>query len=306
MDIIRITPSTFHRSIPLNGLDCVEQVLNLHAFGTPYRHNLRMVSRADLSGQVKLMNQGITDRVFPMIQGSPPSIFVQRFMMEIRAQLLHHDSHSMVFDHSVQGAFAQTYVNVQVLDRDANVYGLSITTVLGDKAEKDLADCLRIQRCLLWTSLTVATHPVDGTCFEFDFEEVLRKLDVLLLTGWISGVELAEYIFKGDPYEGAPPFVLRQDADLEVSICMSDVGARIQSGPGWETDDMWSRQGALLRGNLRNFLNDPFAFHVPTFRITITRTKERASKQRKPIWDTRLQRRAIQLRDQIAEALTST
>lgn len=294
----------------MQGLDSIEQALNTFARG------ITSGSRATEQHQVQAIGQsqgGLAQAFYflaaPHMQGAGNSFVQDRIMSEARAVLQSRDSWSRHFDYDGMGPFFKTSVEIEVLDRNADLYALGIhAAYVGDKPEEGLAEHLGIARTLVWASVEVETAPINGNGFEFDFETILRKLDEVLGTDWASGEQVAESMMTTDKYrESKASFVLHEDVDLRVTLTPGRVERRFDYSnrdAAGNPADTWSVEGAVLRGKLDESYDRDGTFAPPTFVVSLRSAHgDPDSYRTTTIYEPEKKAQALELRYRIAAAL---
>jgi len=311
MDIIQVETHQHDRYIPIQGLDSVEEALNTFARG------ITSSSRATEQHQVEAVGQsqgGFAAAFYvfsaPHMRESGNGFVQQHIMSDARVALQKGSKWSQHFDYDGQGSFFKTSVDINVLDRETDLYALGIHAAYVGGYEEGLADHLGVPRSLVWASVEVETMPINDNRFEFDFETILRRLDNVLNTNEVSGEEVIQVMMALNSYnESKASFVLsHKNQDVTVTLSPGVVDGRFDYGNRDNSNqpaDTWEVEGSIMRGRLRESYEERGKMAAPTLVISLRSAYTDVYDGTLPIWDPEKKAFALELRDHIASALRS-
>lgn len=307
MKIVQVSTHQGRRYIPVKGWESVSKAINTYANGFTRGAKATEQVTADAIGKSHGSNGGLAVGMFllggAMVGGR--SQLVDNLLKEAEEGLKTRTKFSKSYDYDGMGtSFFKTSVDIEVLDREQDMYGIGIyAAYVGDKPEEGLAEHFGIPRTLLSCSVEVETKPLSGNRFEFDFEPVLRKLDMVLDTKKITGKQVVAAMMTKDDDRSAS-LVLQVKDGLEVRIQPGRVESRMKYSQG-KPQDTWSSKGSVLSGELQRDYgnNDENAKATPTFLIVICSSQKDGWRGSLPIWQPDLQQKAIDLANEIAAAL---
>lgn len=306
MEIQDVRTEKYFRYIPLKGWESVVTAITTFAGGATKgarateNHQMQAVGRSE-----DALGLAVYSLRAPHMKGATNN-FLEELLTSAEAALSTRDRWHRGYDYDGYGPFFKTGVDILVLNREEDMFGLGISAAyVGDEPEQGLAEALDIPRALLRATVIVETAPADEEHFEFDFEELLRKLNGVLDMESIGGEEIASLLVAGenDPLRSNPPFVLNYDEDVQVTISPGRVERRVYTELG-ESEDMWmwEASGPVLRGLLRNLYEDPDEKVTPTVVITASAT-EGEDGRTPAIYKQKDKQKILALADSIAEAL---
>jgi len=298
MKITGVSVNECRRYVPLKGWESVTKALTDFASGaTCHSRSAETKSINDIgeSSADGAMAVGLYLYAGALTGGR--SDFVDRLLAEAKTKLSSKDGFSKSYDYDGVGAFHKTIVDIKVLDRKQDLYGIGLyAAYVGEKPEEGLAAHLGFPRTLLWCAVETKTKP-RGKRFEFDFERTLRLLDPTLGTEGIAGTSVVEALMASKD-DDSPSFALPDKDGFILRIGPGRIGQRLMYERGKEPHDTWSAVQAKFSGELaRDYTSpDPKATRAPTFLITV-------SSGTGPIWQPDRQARAVALANEIAAAL---
>src|SRR3989344_310884 len=306
MKIVQILTQENRRLIPLKGWDSVTKALNAFANGFTRGAKATEQVTADALGKSHGSNGGLAVGMFllggAMVGGR--SKLVDNLLKEAKESLKTRTKFSKDYDYDGMGTpFFKTSVYIEVLDREQDMYGIGLNAAyVGNKPEQELAEHFGIPRTLQSCSVEVEAKALSGNRFEFDFEPVLRKLDMVLDTKKITGKEVAAAMLVKDD-DSNPTFVLQNKDGLEVRIQPGRVERRMKYTQG-KPRDTWSSKGSMFSGELqRDWDGDENARATPTFLIVICSSQKNGWRGSLPIWQPDQQQKAVDLANKITKVL---
>jgi hypothetical protein len=309
MKILSVSVKERRRFVPVKGWDSVVNAITL--FSNGYAAGSRETQRVtEESVETTTGALGSAFFVLAGIEIGSRSKLADKLLKEAEQALKQRNKFSVSYDYDGMGTpFFKTSVDITKLDEDMFTIGFWAAYV-GDQPEEGLAQHLNIPRTLLDCSVVVETQPVAGGRFEFDFEEVLRKLDNVLAVKDTAGWQVIQNLLTEDESgESGKSVVLAEDLGLVVSIRPDRIDNRTASDPSTgKWCDTWKSDNGVLSGNLRRDYNkeDENAKATPTFLISVTSADQLNHghyKETKPMWCPDEQKRAVALAHEIAAAL---
>jgi len=304
MKIVSATNKANYRHIPLLGWDSVVSALNTFARG------LAKESWATTDHQIEAINQsqgafglGVYFLGASHLTANPSS-FVDELLVKAHNTLKTGDRWSRSYDYDGVGVFFKTTVEIGFLDRDKEMYYLSIhAAYVGDAPEEGLAERLGVPRALTGTSVVVEVKPTSETTFAFDFDKILYALKDVINVGKLTGKYITSIWMNTtrDKHSGSPSTVLFRDGEIEVVLSPG----RIEDRWKWEngnTTDTWQSKGATLYGLLDESYDDEKDYDEPTLVISVRRhSQDRFN--RKPFYLPEEKEAVLDLTQHIADAL---
>ena len=308
MEIVKISTHQNRLYIPVKGWESVTKAINTYANGFTRGARVTEQVTADAIGKDHGPNSGMAVGMFLIggVKINNCSQLVENLLKEAEECLKKYTKFSKSYDYDGMGtSFFKTSVDIEVLDREEDMYSIGIhAAYVGDEPEQGLASYFGIPRTLLSCSVEVETKPLSGNRFEFDFEPVLRKLDLVLDTKKITGKKVVASMMKEDKDKVAS-FTLQIKDGLEVYIQSNRVESRMKYSQG-KPRDTWSSKGSILYGELQTDYEskDKDAKATPTFIVVVCSSQKDGWRPR-PIWQPDQQDKVIYLANKIAIALKS-
>lgn len=305
MQITTISTSQNRGYVPIKSWDGVEAALN--AFNNGSINDSRATNKK-LYDDLGDTGGGMGAALITMgnaFMSEQKSDFVARMLEQAKSSIDDCGSWRGDYDYDGMGtAFFKTSVDIVLLDKEEDIYGIRLNAAyVGDKPEASMATHYNVERGIKQCVISIETEPASPDRFTFDFEIILRKLDGILATNEISGVEVAKAMMNSDSWS-TPTFTLPGAEGYIVTIQPGRIGHRMNRVDD-ELVDQWSTNGSCLSGNLQRDYesDDENAKEKPTLRITVK--KEGASDYGHDgvIWKTDEQEKIIALSNKIAAAL---
>ncbi len=305
MKILNVSIDERRRFIPLKGWESVKSAIVTFEQGVRGSRDTEQVTIDAISDRSGPMAVGLFLLASVKTEGS--SRLVEKLLVEGEKVLAKQDEYSKHYDYDGMGtAFFKTGVDIKVLDRPQDMYGIGIwAAYVGDKPEKGLAEHFGIPRALLSCSVEVEVEPSAENSFQFDFEPIAHKLEAMFETK-MTGKQIAEAMMKQNKYdESKPGFILQRADGLEVSIKPGRVESRFVYRQAKR--DTWSINGSLFSGELQeDFKSEKRgAKATPTFLVTLSSSDEDKQGYSRPIWNPEEQKKATDLAGKIAAVLRS-
>lgn len=305
MQITEISTSQHRDFVPIKGWEGVEAALNAYNSGSIDGSRATEQKLYDDAGDAGGGMGAALIGLGNAIMEQQKSNFVARMLEQAKPSIADCGSWCGDYDYDGMGtAFFKTTVNIVLLDKDEEVYGISLNAAyVGDKPEVNMATYFEVERGIKQCAVSIEAEPTSADGFTFDFEVILRKLDRVLDTSDISGEEVVAAIMAGDGWN-SPSFVLPGPDGYEITLKTDRVGRRMGRVDG-EPVDQWSSKDSCLFGNLQQDYgsDDENARLKPTLSIAIK--KEGASDYGHDgvIWKTEDQEKIVALSNKIAAAL---
>ncbi len=306
MDITNIEVSEYCLGIPLKGWDSVKAALQAYSDGKGRGARTTTNRHLDSVDQGPNGGMAVALTLYAGILLGKPDAFVERVLAEAEQVLKSHSQWHGSWDYDAMGTnFFKTSVDIELRDKKEEIYVLSINAVyVGDEPEKGLADHLGVPRTLLRHMITVTAKPLNSTHFEFDFNEIYDGLGPLLGLEAYVGTKIAQHMMSGDQFDGPGRFVLKEDADLRVTLSLGRVERRFTFKHGKVTADNWKADGSVLTGLLADSYNDHGTKEPPTFVITVSKKPEEKNQfGDSPVWDAELRQKMATLADEIGKGM---
>ncbi len=302
MQIVNVSVAERRRFVPVRGWDSVIAALTL--FGNGYS---RAAWKAEDDVLESIAESAGDLGALLFILGSPEagkrSNLVDKLLLEAGQTLEYRPRFSRSYDYDGAGTpFMKTTVDINNIGDDMYCIGLNAAYV-GDEPEAGLAEYLGIPRTLLSCTVEVETNPVAGNRFEFDFEPILRRLESVLNTRKITGMQVARAMMRHGDEVGV--LTLDEIRGLCVRIQLGRVERRMKFDRRTGTErDTWSIDGRLLSGELRRDYGaeNEDAKATPTLEIVVS-SAQRSNWEADPIWKFEQQQAAILLAQRIARVL---
>lgn len=310
MEITNVSVEEEYSLVPVKGWGGVVNALNLYVsdedIGATAAQGIVAAKIKKASGMMAslafLFGNRMTDQQKDL---------VRIILSEARKTLKKHLRFEREFDYDGGERFFKTKITIQNLDQ-ADMYAVGIIANGDDTPEIKLAEHLGVSRILRWCTIRVETNPVNNR-FEFDFEQVLRRLDGVLDTKEISGKQVAEAMLEQDEHlknRICWNFIIPTRDGLEVCIYPERVDWGLKTDPNsGRVYSTCSLKGSVLSGELeRDWLSEDESAKVsPAFMILLTPAKiieiKPDSYDRELIWEIERQKRVVSLANQIATAL---
>lgn len=302
MQIVNVSVAERRRFVPVLGWDSVVTALTL--FGNGYSR-AAWKAEDNVLGSIAESAGDFGSLLFMLgsREAGKRSNLVDKLLLEAGQTLEHRSRFSRSYDYDGAGTpFMKTTVDINSIGDDMYCIGLYAAYV-GDEPEAGLAESLGIPRALLSCTVEVEADPVAGHRFEFDFEPILRRLESVLGTRKITGMQVARAMMQNRD-EGAV-FTLGETRGLRVRIQPGRVEHRMKYDRRTGVErDTWSIDGRLLSGELaRDYgAEDEDAKATPTLEIVVSSAK-RSNREADPIWKFEQQQAAILLANRIARVL---
>jgi len=293
-----------YRLIPLTGWDNVVAAVTLYATGSlPSSHVTqdrleKDMSRSDRTGGLATALMVVATSIISKEKQG----FHEKMLDEAKEALKTRNGWSRSYDYDAQGtAFFKSNVSINVIDREKEVFTLGIyAAYVGDKPEEELAQNLKTERAMQWSSVSVQTESLPGDRFSFDFEAILRKLDKALDTKKITGKNVVAAIMRAGE-SSDPSFVLGKVKGFVITLALGRVERRFKYDKG-EKSDTWKARGAVLTGLLDDSYVNEGQKEPPSYCIRITKPEPKTG-ERAPIWEKSEKDAVLALMEKIASAL---
>src|SRR3989338_1431573 len=161
MQITSVVGSENCRGIPLKGWDSVKAALQAYSEGKARG------ARATTNHQAEAIEQmggglAVGLMLYAGALAGSPDAFVERMLQEAETAIRRNSRWNRHYDYDGQGNFFKTTVEIELRDKDEDVYVLNVhAAYVGDAPEQGLADFLGVPRTLLSKSVVVTTEPLD-------------------------------------------------------------------------------------------------------------------------------------------------
>lgn len=304
MKIVSVSNRANNRHIPLKGWESVVTAVNIFANGHTAGSQATTYHQTDAIVQSQgALGLGLYLLAAPHIQGCEDQ-FVDRLLAEAHNTLKSRDRWSRSYDYDGQGVFFKTSVEIGFLNREEEMYYLSIyAAYVGDKPEKGLAEALGIPRALTGTSVVVEVEPINKITFAFDFDKILYLLKDVIDVDELSGKNIvSSWNFKTRrKHDDSPSTVLFRNGEIEVILSPGCIENRWKWANG-DATNTWQFYGAILSGLLNESYEDGKDYDEPTFVISVRRHSEERF-NRKPFYLPEEKEAVLALSKSIADAL---
>lgn len=305
MKINGVSTAQCYRGIPLYKWESVEAALNTFASGST--KGSRETERKQLH-DVGESSGGFAIAFYavhaPHMQGADNK-FVEILLVEAKAGVNSRGKWQRIYDYDGMGVFFKTSVEIEMLDKEKDLYNLQLyAAYVGDEPEKGLAETLGIPRNLIWSSVTVHVEPEDAEHFAFDFEQLLRKLDLPLGCLLVHSYDVTSWFMEGDRYSSVKPFVISKYEHVVVTVIPGRVERRFVFDGRGQVKDTWTRKGLeVLQGLLDESYEDRSKKEPPTIILTVRSSNEDGYGNSCPIWDEQTKKLILNITERIAGAL---
>lgn len=304
MKIVSVSSKINNCHIPLNGWESVVTAVNIFANGHTAGSQATTDHQTDAITQSQgALGLGLYLLTAPHMQGCENQ-FVDHLLAEAHNALKSREQWKRSYDYNGQGVFFKTSVEIGFLNREEEMYYLSIyAAYVGYKPEEGLAEALGIPRALTGTSVVVEVEPTSKTTFAFDFDKILYLLKDVIDVDELSGKNIvSSWNFKTRrKHDDSPSTVLFRNGEIEVILLPGRVENRWKWANG-DATNTWQFDGAVLSGLLDESYQNGKDYDEPTFVISVRRhSKERFG--RKPFYLPEEKETVLALSKSIADAL---
>lgn len=173
----------FYKYIPLQGWQAVASALETFGSGLTRRpQEDDRVMRITRSIRAQWDLPTYQSRQFEKVSDH----FISKMLQDAQTSLDREEKWQHFYDADGEGRFYATHVEILVLERDAKLYGLNISSpyVEGDEYEVGLAQYLQIERALLSTQIREGGELItSASALTYDFDELVSRLRRVLPLG---------------------------------------------------------------------------------------------------------------------------
>jgi hypothetical protein len=301
MKITQTSVTERRSGIPAQGWENVRAIIEMYASGQSagYRaaetENLRQVE--DSAGMNRVMAVGM---YLLAAAQTNQSTLLMKLLSEAEAALTTRGSFYKSYDYDAMGTpFFKANVSIERIDPSVDMYSVGLyAAYVGDEPEIGLAERLTVPRVLRSCLVETTVEPSGPDAFSFDMEKIVRRLDPVLGTEKIKGIEIAKVMMQANEYdESAKPYVLPSTDGLSISLLPGSVGKRFKYDRDGNKKNLWRRKGSVVTGPLGLDYRSrvPGTKALPSFKIIVSGTN--------PLWLPKRQDKAIAVAGRIAKAL---